>query len=206
MPSVSRVYSLIMAGLLSFPGITLAEDIAVQQRAALKEIRETAADICYTVQQKGGRDATELAGEIEAKVNGLAAKVATIGVKGSGKVTKETYEGLVQDQIASALKESATCRREVFNKLVERMIPFPPSAKAPAATPPRPPVASSTVTSPTLHRSASAAPTAQAAAQVVRRQTYPALCQDDRGSNWVYSRSQCNNDPLPNDGNGMPIR
>jgi hypothetical protein len=39
------------------------QDISAQ-RAALKEIRETASDICYTVEQRGQKSEAQLTGEV----------------------------------------------------------------------------------------------------------------------------------------------
>jgi hypothetical protein len=44
-----------------------------------KEIRATANEICYTVEQKGRQTDSEVSGKVQAKVDGILAKVADLG-------------------------------------------------------------------------------------------------------------------------------
>jgi TPR repeat protein len=115
-------------------------DIATQQRAALKDIRETASDICYTVQQQGQASETKLSGDVEAKLSGVITKLTNLGVRGEGSLTSQEYQGVLREQLASTLKSSADCRVAVFNTLVEKMMPT-----LPAAPPPNPSVITSDV-------------------------------------------------------------
>ena len=108
-------------------GLTVAASVSAQdldaQKAALEVIRDTAKDICYTVEQKGQKSETQLTGDVEAKVNGALAKVVDLGVKGSGSIGNEDYHGVTQEALASTLQSSAECRLRVFERLVEKMLP-----------------------------------------------------------------------------------
>jgi hypothetical protein len=108
--------------LFSIAGVqgATAQDLA-QQSAALKEIRETAADICYTVQQEGQYSESELSGKVQAQLNGVISKLVQLNVEGAGKLSNQQYQGVVREQLASTLRLpqstsarsfSATCRRE----------------------------------------------------------------------------------------------
>src|SRR4051794_4295792 len=90
--------------------------------AALKEIRETAADICATVEQKGQKSNLQLSGEVQAKVAGVSAKLADLGVKSSGEISSQEYQGVSQEVLATALSDIRTCRQHVFDKLLDKMI------------------------------------------------------------------------------------
>jgi hypothetical protein len=107
-----------------------AQDLA-QQSAALKEIRETAADICYTVQQEGQQSESELSGKVQAQLNGVITKLAQLNLEGAGKLRNQQYQGVVREEVASTLKHSADCRKDVFDKLVALMIPRPVSPPSP---------------------------------------------------------------------------
>lgn len=48
------------------------------QKAALKDIRETANDICYTVQQQGTQTTTTLSGDIQSKADGLIKQLVAL--------------------------------------------------------------------------------------------------------------------------------
>jgi len=115
--------SFIIAAVLWLGGFAdaSAQNLA-EQSAALKVIRDTAADICYTVEQKGQKSQTQLKGDVQAKVDGALAKIVGLGVQGSGEFTGQDYQGVTRDALASAIKSSTDCRLTVFNKLVEKML------------------------------------------------------------------------------------
>jgi hypothetical protein len=103
--------------------VSQAADDLASQAAALKLIRETAADICYTVEQRGSQRESQLSGEAEAKLTGAISKVIEMGVKGSGQLKNQEYQGVVREELASTIKNSADCRKDVFNKLIEKLLP-----------------------------------------------------------------------------------
>lgn len=116
--------------------LTLVANVAAgqtiaQQKEALQAIRETAAGICATVPLNAKQSNFELSGQAQAKIKGLASKIANLGVSGAGKYTQGASSGLLQKDLASAIKGSNECRLAVFNKLVEAMLP--------TTLPPRPP-------------------------------------------------------------------
>jgi hypothetical protein len=100
-----------------------ATTILVAQTAALREIRETAADICYTVQQQGQDTADELSSEVQAKVDGAIGKITKLGLSGTGHVQSSEYQGVLHDQLATSLIHSGDCKKAVFDRLVEKMLP-----------------------------------------------------------------------------------
>ena len=126
MMKLSRVGTLFFA-LLSvwLSGTPQAQDIGAQQ-AALKDIRETAADICYTIPQRGDQSDLHLSGEVDAKLAGVISRIADLGIKGAGELKNQHYQGVLREQLAATLKESADCKRDVFKILVDKMLP--PSA------------------------------------------------------------------------------
>jgi hypothetical protein len=99
-----------------------AQDLGAQA-AALKVIRETAADICYTVEQQGQRTDTQLTGETKAKLNGAISRIIDLGVEGSAQLKNNEYRGVLQEELSSTLKNSADCRKDVFDKLIQKMLP-----------------------------------------------------------------------------------
>src|SRR6266446_5422903 len=102
----------------------------------LKMIRATAADICYTVEQRGRKSDAQLTGEVQAQVNGIIAKLVDLGGKASGNIGSQEYQGVSQEALATALKESANCRERVFNKLLDRILPL--SSTSPSYAPLQP--------------------------------------------------------------------
>jgi hypothetical protein len=110
-------------------GISHAQNITAQQ-AALKEIREAAADICYTVPTTGRQSDINLSGEVDAQLAGVISRVANLGIKGAGQLKNQEYQGVLREQLATTLKDSSDCRKDVFKLLVDKMLP---SAATPAA-------------------------------------------------------------------------
>jgi hypothetical protein len=108
---------------LSMLSVADAQDKASRQRAALIDIRATAADICVTVEQSGGTSTTELSAEVKAKLNGVVGRVADLGFDTAAKYKKDNYNGVLQQDLASMLKDMRGCRERVFNTLVDRMLP-----------------------------------------------------------------------------------
>jgi hypothetical protein len=113
-----------------------AQGLAEQQEQALKEITQATEVICYTVQQQGQESSTKLSGEVDAKLSGVIARVADLGVKGSGDLNNKEYQGVMREELASTLKTSVECRKEVFAKLEEKMLPTLIVASPPAPTAP----------------------------------------------------------------------
>ena len=95
-----------------------AQDFDAQQRA-LKEIRETAADICYTVSDVSTQ--RDISGNINAKLNGIISRLVDVGI--AGQIRDERDKEVVREQLASAIAHSADCRRDVLNILVDRLLP-----------------------------------------------------------------------------------
>jgi len=92
------------------------------QAAALKIIRETAADICTAIATEGHSSTTELSGTAQAKRAGLLSKVADLGIDGSAKYTSSEYRNVLQSDLAKALTGMQDCKLTVFRTLQEKML------------------------------------------------------------------------------------
>jgi hypothetical protein len=114
----------------------LGSALAQQDRsAALREIRETAIEICYTVQQRGRKTDSQLTGEVHAKVAGVFSKLVDIGAATSGQTGAVEYEGVTQEALGAALTASVICRERVASKLIDALLSPPPP---PSPYPPLP--------------------------------------------------------------------
>jgi hypothetical protein len=116
-------------------GPSQAQDIAARQ-AALKDIRETAADICYTIPLTGEHRDVHLSGEADAQLAGVISRVANLGVKGAGQFNNDEYRGVLREQLAATVKDSSDCKRDVFKILVDKMLPSSASAVGQAVSAP----------------------------------------------------------------------
>lgn len=121
------------------PGSVHAQDVAAQQ-AALKAINETAANICTGVPTEGNGREVDLSGSAQAKLAGVLSKVANLGVDGAAKYQSTQYRGVLQQQLADAIKNSNDCRLTVFSTLVAKLLPSTtqPPNPGPQPQPPGP--------------------------------------------------------------------
>ena len=88
----------------------------------MKLIRETAADICYTIKQDVQASESELSGKVQTQLNGVVSKVIDLNIDGTGKLKTEQYQGVLRNELAYTLRHSADCRNDVFHTLVDKLL------------------------------------------------------------------------------------
>lgn len=119
---------------VSFAGSVHAQGLD-RQKEALTAIRDFANSMCTTPPLEQRSQNLELNGAAKAKLAGLIGKVADLGVQGAAKYKSESSQGVLQGELAAAIKDGNNCRLSVFNKLVDKMVPVQaptsPSKKLP---------------------------------------------------------------------------
>jgi hypothetical protein len=99
-----------------------AQDIEAQTKA-LKAISAFAAETCGNpLALEGHATDLELSGDVKAQLQGLVARVADLGVTGAGKYKSNDFKNVLHEQLADALKDSATCKLKVFEVLQDKMV------------------------------------------------------------------------------------
>jgi hypothetical protein len=88
----------------------------------LSAITDTADKICGIVATSGSLTNVKVQGDVRAELNGLAKRLADLGISGNAQYSSSTYEGLVQQDLATALKDVRDCKLKVFNTLQEKLI------------------------------------------------------------------------------------
>lgn len=123
-----------------------------RQDEALRSIREFALEVCRTVNPSGKSDQIKVAAELRAGLPGLLKKLVNLGFDGGAEYQTQSYEGLLQKDLASMLRNEMQCRQTMAEKLIEKLIVSPAPAQRTLApgtkrTPPssfaKPPEASS---------------------------------------------------------------
>ena len=97
-----------------------------EQEEALKLIADFADRICYKIPLEGQGSNLELTGEAKAELNNILTKLVTLGVEGAVKYQDRNYQGLLQTDLANAVRDSVNCRLAVFRELEEKLI-IPPT-------------------------------------------------------------------------------
>ena len=85
--------------------------------AALSAITDTAEKICGIWAAQGEIRSTKATGEVHAELSGLAKRLASIGVSGAGDIASSSYQGVLQSDLSSTLKDIRDCRLKVFENL-----------------------------------------------------------------------------------------
>jgi hypothetical protein len=92
------------------------------QAKALELITKTADSICSIVKQAGSSESLTVKGEVKAQLNGLIKKLADLGISGAADFNSDQYEGVIRTDLATAIKNNAECKFNVFDKLQAKMI------------------------------------------------------------------------------------
>jgi hypothetical protein len=114
----------VMASLLLVPlaailiSIVNSSSVHAQNGAqVLSEISDFADRICGSVSKSGDATSVRVRGEVKAELEGLAKRLANLGISGSGEVTSNKYEGVVQEQLPMALNDVRQCKLSIFEAL-----------------------------------------------------------------------------------------
>ena len=119
------------AVILVFSGYVADAQPLDDQAKALKLITDTADRICNVVAAAGSSKSLEVQGQLKAELNGLASRLADVGISGAGKLNEEQYQNVLRQDLAGTLRDNAACKLKVFETLSSKMLSAAP-AKEPA--------------------------------------------------------------------------
>jgi hypothetical protein len=89
---------------------------------ALIAITDTADKICGIVATSGNVTDVKVTGDVRAQLNGLAKRLADLGISAATEFSSRTYEGFIQQDLPAALKDLRDCKLKVFNTLQDKLI------------------------------------------------------------------------------------
>lgn len=101
--------------------------------AALTAIADTADRICGIVVTQGEAGSSKVQGEIRAELNGLARRLANIGGSGTVDITSSKYQGLLQQDLPTTLKDIRECKLKVLRQLQATVLPGTAQVSGPSA-------------------------------------------------------------------------
>ncbi len=105
---------------LWLPRMAYGEDARDQ---VLKDITETAKEICQSPPLEQSGSSTELKGDAKAKVAGLLGRLADLGVSGAAQFQSNKSMGVLQKDLAESIKSGNDCRFQVFKTLTNKFLP-----------------------------------------------------------------------------------
>jgi hypothetical protein len=103
--------------LFHFSLIPAHADDLDRQKKALQIISDFADNMCKDVPLKGSTNALELTGNAKMQLKGVVKKVADLGFGGAAKYQQTNFEGLLQSDLASILRDNKKCRLQIWNDL-----------------------------------------------------------------------------------------
>ena len=122
-PSMGRI-SAPLAGMAALAFVHVAGAASLDTAAqALDLITTTADKICNVVSTKGETDSYDVQGQVKAQLSGLAAKLAGVGVSGTGGINNEQYQNVLRKDLASTFHDNAECKSKVFQTLQAKLLP-----------------------------------------------------------------------------------
>ena len=89
----------------------------------LAAIADFANKICNDVPTTGGRQSVAANGNVKAELNGLIKKLGDVGISGTGGYSAEEYAGVLQKDLAEAIKNNSDWKLAVVKMLVDRVLP-----------------------------------------------------------------------------------
>lgn len=127
-----RINTFLIMGIAIVFSISLFDSVSGQesdpQGKALAEIADFADRICSKTSAEGGSSNIELSGNAKVELNKLIKNVVDVGIEGAAKYQESEWQGILQEDLADALKDERNCKLQVFNALKDKLIP----ASAPA--------------------------------------------------------------------------
>jgi hypothetical protein len=94
--------------------------------ARYKALMEVAKALCDVVKEaKGSKTTDQVEAEVKAKVGGFWGKIFDVGGGAKGTVSRETFDGLTQEEMAKALKNVVGCRERTYARLLNMPAPQP---------------------------------------------------------------------------------
>jgi hypothetical protein len=112
----------LLLGAVALSVVHVADAASLDAPQALDLITATADRICNVVSTKGEAESSEVKGQVKAQLSGLAAKLADVGVSGSGSINNAQYQNVLRQDLASALQSNASCKLKVFDALQAKLL------------------------------------------------------------------------------------
>lgn len=112
---------IILASLLVLAHVTMARANALDDE--LKAITDTADRICGIVATSGDYQSVKAQGDVNAQIDGLLKKLASLGISGDVSLNTEDYKGVLRSDLPTALKNVIECKLKVFDTLQKKILP-----------------------------------------------------------------------------------
>lgn len=136
MATLSKIFVVLIIFMMpSFSAF--ASDNLDKQKEAMDVIVRFADSICGYYQDQGSSKTLDVSGEINAGLKGLLKNLADIGITGTAAYKDNSFQGVLQKDLAELLKDQIKCK----SKVAELFIPLVPMGNSTSGVPSEPSVA-----------------------------------------------------------------
>jgi hypothetical protein len=120
------------------PSAAISQPLTLQQaREQARALTEIVIFFCKTVEDaRGEKSARELGAELDAKAPGIWGKMFDLGGAVKGKISREQWEGLSQEEMAKQLEGDRKCREHNLREFRAMLFPPPFTPKVQPSPPP----------------------------------------------------------------------
>lgn len=95
-----------------------------EEQMALSLISKFASEICSeNLAQRSSGQSLKFDGRAVAELEGLAKKLVDLGIEGALRIKDAETQGVLQADLASAIENQSSCKKEIFYSLVDRLMP-----------------------------------------------------------------------------------
>jgi len=105
-------------------GCLLSANALTQSTSASKEALDVIADfadrLCKSVPLNGHTSSVELSGTAKAELAGVIKKISDLGIEGAGRYQSDSYQSVLQKDLAGLLQDYHKCRIQVWNDLKDK--------------------------------------------------------------------------------------
>lgn len=115
---------LLFCGLLLGAQVAVSSDQLSDEQMALSVISKFASEICAeNLVQRSSGQSLKFDGRAGAELEGLAKKLVDLGVEGALRIKDAETQGVLQADLATAIENQSSCKKEIFYSLVDRLMP-----------------------------------------------------------------------------------
>ncbi len=124
MPKRTRPYKArhVLALLLVLSSSSVYGESPALDKEIVITIRDFVEQMCPTIPLEESSSSTELSGNTKAELKGLLKKLADLGIQGALKYQESNYQGLLQNDLYAATRDSTNCKMNVSTMMLGKLL------------------------------------------------------------------------------------
>src|SRR5258708_5406718 len=112
----------LVSGALALIFAAMAVPTRADPKSVSAQISDHAERLFWDVAQSGSEKSAKVTGDVKFELGVLAKRLGDLGISGTGALGSTEYEGVVRDQLTTALRDMRDCKLKVFDMLQKKLI------------------------------------------------------------------------------------